>query len=413
MIKFCFDRYSTKTIHSSKQIYKKNIIYPNLVAPFDGELYDMNGKFASTYPYSDPPRLIEYLDTFDIPYELYDTSNNPPDSFYYININFFSYDVDWFAQMSPDTLLKAQQNKFKLLFFYCEGDSPYKIRDVLFSQAKLHQIDINQIHFISHSSIADQVKNFYYFNDDEILFFNAQEYSKAQALWHNKPRSKKFTLLMRSHKNWRMMVASDFYEKKYHKFSYFSYNTIDLSDGFNHAEDFIRKTQNPLWTEENNLSKFRDVIPISADNLSDDEHNNYETFVEKFYTNAYWNIVCETHLNLDGTTGTFLTEKTWKPIRHNQPFIIIGTIGSLNHLQKLGYKTFDGIIDEHYDYIKDDKLRYNAICDVIDYLASRTQEELQEINQQVKPIVEHNSTLFNASKKHRLEELVNKLLSAS
>ena len=406
MINFCFDKIID---------YSKNIVYPNLADDISGDFYDVVGLFSQTYPYSDMPRLLSYLTQEDIDYNIYKSTNCPVDSFYFININFFDHSVDWFSRMSPETLQNAQQKKFKILFFYCEGDSPQKIKNTLYKSAKQHSIDTNQIHFISHTTIADHIKNFYYFNDDEILYKNAQNYTKSQSYWHNNPRDKKFTCLMRSHKNWRLIVASEFYNDNLHKDSYFSYHMINFSDGFDHIDDFDNIDQNQLWISnaQKSIDQFTKIIPIAADNLSDDEHNDYETHVDEFYTNAYWNIVCETHLNLDGTTGTFITEKTWKPIRHQQPFVIIGTFGTLKHLQDLGYMTFDGIIDESYDYIKHDRSRYEQVQRIIHNLASKSNNELQEINQQVKPIVEHNSTLFNASKKHRLEELINKLLSAS
>ena len=409
MINFCFDKIID---------YSKNIVYPNLAIYNDKDFNSISNDFSTTYPYSDPPRLLDYFTQENIPFNIHLSVDCPADRFYFININFFDYNVDWFSRMSNVTLINAQNKRFKILFFYCEGDSPYKIKNSLYDSARKHNIDTNQIHFISHSTIADQVKNFYYFNDDELLYRNAQIQSGNQSLWHNNIRNKKFTLLIRSHKNWRLVIASDFYHHKLHTCSYFSYNNINFSNGFNHTEDFRNITKNPLWLKKNielqhQISSFKHIIPIYTDNLSDNEHNDYETYVEEFYNDAYWNIVCETHLNLDGTTGTFITEKTWKPIKHQQPFIILGTIGTLKHLQELGYKTFDGIIDESYDYIKNDRERYDKAFQVIHNLASKSNNELQEINQQVKPIVEHNSTLFNASKKHRLEELINKLLSAS
>ena len=45
----------------------------------------------------------------------------------------------------------------------------------------------------------------------------------------------------------------------------------------------------------------------------------------------------------------FLSEKTFKPVVCQHPFIIMGSKGSLKNLQKLGYKTFAPYIDESYD----------------------------------------------------------------
>jgi len=403
MINFCFDKIID---------LEHNVVYPNLAEDLPGKFEDNAGMFSTTYPFSDPPRLLDYLSVEDIPFSLYQSTNCPRDSFYYINVNFFDHSVDWFARMSHNTLINAQNKKFKILFFYCEGDSPERIRNTLYTYAKAHKVDTTQIHFISHTTIADQVKNFYYLNDDEILFKNAQNYSNSQATWHNNIRTKKFTCLMRSHKNWRFSVGAKLHSAGIYKNSYASYNKINFSDGFDHTDDFLNDSNNPIQTISNaEISNFNNIIPFSSDELNDNNRNDYESFVDKYFTDAYWNIVCETHLNLDNTTGTFITEKTWKPIRHYQPFIIIGTIGSLAHLQSLGYLTFDGIIDESYDYTKDDNIRFNKAFEVIKKLNNMTITELNDMNARTKDIVHHNADLFNSSKRNRLLTLIKHLLN--
>jgi len=404
MINFCFDNIVDKETCS---------IYPNLAESFPGKLEDIAGNFSTTYPYSDPPRLLNYLLDEDIPFEIHNSNNCPGDSFYFINVNFFDHSVNWFERMSPLTLKNVQNKKFKILFFYCEGDSPERIRNTLYKHAKLHSVDTQQIHFISHSTIAKHVDNFYYLNDDEILFKNAQNYSNSQSLWHNNPRKKKFTCLMRSHKNWRLVVGAYLYDLGLLSHSYSSYNKVDFSNGFDHTDDFFNAENNPLYNvlTHHQIADFKKIIPYSTDTLNDSQRNNYETFIDTYFSDAYWNIVVETHLNLDNTIGTFVTEKTWKPIRHNQPFIIIGTVGSLSHLRELGYRTFDGIIDESYDYIKDDNVRVNKIFDIIKELNKKTLAELNELNLQMKDIVQHNSELFNSSKSDRLLKLINQLLN--
>ena len=66
------------------------------------------------------------------------------------------------------------------------------------------------------------------------------------------------------------------------------------------------------------------------------------------YTDAYVELVTET------TTGFFfITEKTVKPLAFGLCFVMIGCYRFLNHLRRLGFKTFHPHIDESYDQIKD------------------------------------------------------------
>lgn len=402
MINFCFDRIVN---------FETKEVYPNLAPKIEGDFYDIKGLFSQIKPYSDTPRLLEYMTQENINYNIYLTNDCPTGSFYFINVNFFDHSIDWFSLMPEITLHKIKNNKINVLFFYCEADSPYQIKQTLHYYALKHDINIDQIHFISHSTIAKQLKNFYYFNDDEFLYKNAQDYSKSQSPWTD-TKSKTFTFLIRSHKNWRLIAGSDFYNNQYHNISYTSYNGVNFADGFSYADNFTDTDQNPLWNDnvdETVINKFKKIIPYSADTLSDNEHNNYETHVDKFYTNSYWNIVCETHIDISNTNGTFITEKTWKPIRHNQPFIILGTVHSLRHLREMGYKTFDNVIDESYDDEVDPIKRYNKIKDVLATLASKSSQELQEINRKVKDAVIHNSSLFNRAKPERITTLLEQL----
>jgi len=63
----------------------------------------------------------------------------------------------------------------------------------------------------------------------------------------------------------------------------------------------------------------------------------------------------------------FLTEKTWKPILHNLPFIHVGQPGSLNKLKNLGFKTFEEYLLVPYDHITDQEQRMSAVIENIAY----------------------------------------------
>ena len=63
----------------------------------------------------------------------------------------------------------------------------------------------------------------------------------------------------------------------------------------------------------------------------------------------------------------FLTEKTWKPIIHNLPFIHVGQPGSFDKLKKLGFKTFEEYLLVPYDHITDQEERMSAVIENIAY----------------------------------------------
>jgi len=146
--------------------------------------------------------------------------------------------------------------------------------------------------------------------------------------------------------------------------------------------------------------------PYRADSLSSTDHNDHSLTVQEHYTNAYCNIVFETLFDADGSGGAFLSEKTFKPIKHGQPFVIAGCHGSLQLLRDLGYRVFDGIIDNGYDRIQNNTDRWLALRDAIERIKH---SDLDEFRRLCEPDVEHNKQVFLTGKRARLNRLLEKL----
>jgi hypothetical protein len=115
--------------------------------------------------------------------------------------------------------------------------------------------------------------------------------------------------------------------------------------------------------------------------------------------------VTETHFDADQSGGTFLTEKTFKPIKHGQMFFIAGPAGSLQLLRDLGYRVFDSVTDNRYDLETDHTLRWAALTKSI----LSVQKHLPDLFAQCRDDIEHNQRLFCAKKTDRLNTLLTKL----
>jgi len=87
---------------------------------------------------------------------------------------------------------------------------------------------------------------------------------------------------------------------------------------------------------------------------------------------------------------THLTEKTFKAIALEMPFVLVAPSGSLAYLREYGFKTFEGIFDESYDTETDDIRRIEKVTDLLKHLNNLSVAERHEIHQACLPIVEHN-----------------------
>ena len=122
---------------------------------------------------------------------------------------------------------------------------------------------------------------------------------------------------------------------------------------------------------------------------NDKQWANFSCFVPyKIYNDSWYSIVCET---LGTGEHLFFTEKTAKPLIAGRLFVLFGQHRYLENLRKLGYKTFDGIIDESYDQESNDRARYELAWQQVEFLM--TQDPI-EIYKQCQPILEHNTNLI-------------------
>lgn len=89
-----------------------------------------------------------------------------------------------------------------------------------------------------------------------------------------------------------------------------------------------------------------------------------------------------------------LTEKIFKPIVAERPFMLVGAHKNLEYLRGYGFKTFDRWWSEDYDLETDSEKRISMIVGELKKFISQPEWRLREIHQEMKPILEHNRQHF-------------------
>jgi len=89
-----------------------------------------------------------------------------------------------------------------------------------------------------------------------------------------------------------------------------------------------------------------------------------------------------------------ITEKTFKAIALEMPFVLMATVGSLEYMRSYGFKTFADVFDESYDEEIDDQLRVEKVVKLLKDLDGLSPKERQQIHQACLPAVEHNYNHF-------------------
>jgi hypothetical protein len=260
--------------------------------------------------------------------------------------------------------------------------------------------------FVSGNTKADDIPGFAWFPDHELFYWrNAVRWndrSMPGASYHARVRSHRYTALNRVHKWWRATIMTELRDRGLLQNSYWSYINIDNNDQWQ---------DNPieLWKFDNleqRVQEFVEQSPFSCDTLDPVQQNSHWTLIAEHFDDAYCHLVLETLYDAEQSGGTFITEKTFKPIRHAQPFVIFGTADSLATLKKLGYKTFDDVLDNSYDSESDNTQRFIKTLNTLQRL---NDSDLHEFYVSCKEQVMHNQELFLNSKYHRLADLCQKL----
>jgi len=155
-----------------------------------------------------------------------------------------------------------------------------------------------------------------------------------------------------------------------------------------HYKDHVFKNQNFSIDRYD----FENILPLNV-------HSSTASgdYVSNDYCESGIEVVLET---LFDDERIYLTEKVLRPIACGKPFILVSTPGSLKFLKKYGFRTFEGLIDESYDNIKDPSQRLQAIISEMQRIAKLPQDEKSQLITKLNNIAEENKKLFFSENFH-------------
>ena len=380
--------------------------YPNLAPMMENPHQSYHG-MGDDHPFIVPCRLLYFAQDHDYPYNIsYTDQPIPTNAWYPVGLGFFHFEIDYFAMMSDQVKDLVRSKAMRVLFYYHEGDSPWREKQRLDTLCMQHDLPLDCYNFVSGNTSADQIQGFHWFPDHELFYWRNSvrwnDRSMPGMTYHTRPRRHRFTALNRIHKWWRATALVELLDKGLLDQSFWSYNKVDQGD---HWHD------NPieLWkfaNLETRVKQFVERGPYTCDHLDTTQQNSHWMFVPEHFDDAYCHLVFETLYDAEQSGGAFLSEKIFKPIRHGQPFVVFGTANTLTTLRRLNYQTFDHLLDNSYDNEMNNTERFIKTVNTIKQL---NQQDLHEFYISCKNQILHNQELFLSSKYHRLADLEKKL----
>jgi hypothetical protein len=226
----------------------------------------------------------------------------------------------------------------------------------------------------------------------------------------NMKRSHHFLMKIKSPRHHRVPLLYAMYTNnllQYGDWSFLSdvsYNeaSVNFCKQYFGFEDLIdNESVQELFKETPHYLKSENPLYASQVNAWTDTH--YRPHMD-----SYFDICFETFFNEENKS---LTEKIFKPIVNFQPFLFVAYPGALELLRNLGFKTFDGFIDESYDLEQDHRIRFRKIYNEIQRLCAMSIDEIHEWFWSMEDILVHNHRhLINHHKNNLIgEELIKHL----
>ena len=312
-----------------------------------------------------------------------------------------------FDYLRPEYLKDLQTGRaFLLLDSSLEGYHTDTIFDYLHSQCGRNKISPTQIIFISGNMLLEQnYTKWFYSTDHEdsihCLGYPHFELEVYKNLWERKYREFIEIIDFDSHMVYKQenyidiklysctnkrprphrialfkgLVENDLLNKGVVSMDYFEPYDIK-EEGFDIKGEELEKLT-PL------LPRYPYGISLNAKPTS----YYIKRFNEKHALDSWVNVVSEARYS-DEEKTVFLSEKIFKAIALQQPFIVVGSKNTLKYLKKLGYKTFSEHFDESYDELEDTE-RISKVLEVLNSID--TIEDKLSWYEKMKPIFEHNS----------------------
>lgn len=139
--------------------------------------------------------------------------------------------------------------------------------------------------------------------------------------------------------------------------------------------------------------KLRDIFSNKIDNFKNFEENTTkrEHVNQDILQRAFCYVTNETVFNYP---CSYTSEKSYKSFASMRPMISYGAAGNLRRLKSFGFKTFNEWWSEDYDFIEDPTLRFKAVADTIQYVASKSIDECALLLKSMLPTLQYNQNLY-------------------
>lgn len=350
------------------------------------------------HPYIVDCSLERWCEEHEYPVQHHRLSDGyPAPSFYPVELARFDVKTDYFALMTDAVREHLRRGRLLALFFCWQPADVFAMRQVFESAAKRHNLPWNCYRIVVNNTMVNlQVPWFYSFFDSELSYWSSNKHHEPLEVDCN-DRRRDFTVLARTHQPWRALAMTQFRRGGLLDNAYWSYGNFDRGNTMD---------WNPLHVDripdvsQCHIDEFLADAPFKDDDTPLGQQNDASSLTPHHFNGSFLHVVFDSLMDAQG--GVHLSENVFKPIKHGQPFVVLGTVNSLLRLRFLGYRTFNDVIDPGYDHIWDHNQRYLSLYRLLRNLQA---QGLESVYQRCRDDILHNQQLFVSNKQQRLSAL--------
>lgn len=244
--------------------------------------------------------------------------------------------------------------------------------------------------------------------------------------------TKKFSIFSRNYRGERLLLYYNLHKKNLLRYANYSFHyrypygtkeeaLVPKNRMYGLLQEYMNRQPIDInsidWSElntwvDNGPYELPDVYGVSGETEEEKDaanfNNKWSPIVENNIRDSYFNVVVESHYEHTNPgfrydskysylefSPTFITEKTYKAIMCQRPFIMYAGAYGLRQLRKMGFKTFAPYINEEYDECRDDIERMRMVADEIERLCNLPDDELKDLfYNHLFPVAIYNQTVL-------------------
>ena len=272
------------------------------------------------------------------------------------------------------------------------------------------EINPNQVYFILHDDIsATNLKNKTQSINYPVNIMSLNLMLKELVKEHKNTNfaravavTKKFSALSRSYKPWRINFFLKLNKHNFLKdfiFTCHNINPYQDPPKLISRKDIAADLKKDLTKQDNKFLKKLPYVLQYKDYIRD----HYSSSSLYCISKSNIHVVIETLVSSIPADVPFATEKFYKAVLCNRPFIIMSTPHFLKGIKQLGFNSFDPFINEDYDSIENLDERMDAIVEEIKRLSNMPNHKFQNLLKNFEEICNTNyKTLIDLANKNHL-----------